>query len=345
MLCDVCNALNLTPDNFIKSADDDPGVFGRYHDIGTLKFIKQKKSECALCRLVVEAVGGSQASPWPQGEDVVCRIFWQDDGFVWYPQEPQVRCLRISAQPWPPGFNELNRLMVLTNNELSSQERLFTGRRIKESHMDVKHVKKWVKCCTRWHGEFCDQITVSSSWVYPANFRLIDTWTRCVVPAPTDCKYLVLSYVWGSVDVFKLTQANLMLLQTSGGLTKVWSILPKTIRDTITVTLVLSFRYIWIDSLCIIQDSRSDKQTLIPCMHLIYERAFMSIKAASGRDAEAGLPGVDRSANLRAQTVEEVLPNFRLICPKHLSDALNESVYGSRAWTWVLRPLSTAYSY
>ena len=333
MLCDVCKALNLTPGNFITSADDDPAVFGQYHDIGTLKSIKQKNSNCALCRLVVEAIGECQASSWPQTEDVVCQISWQDDGFVWHSREPRVRCLRIDAKPQPRGFNEYNRLMVLANRDLSSQEQLFTGRRIKVSQMDVKLVKKWVKCCTRWHGEFCDQIMFSSSWVHSSNLRLIDTWTRCIVSAPTDCKYLVLSYVWGSVDVFKLTQANLILLQTQGGLTKVWSILPKTVRDAITVTSVLSFRYIWIDSLCIIQDSCSDKQTSIPCMHLIYERAFMSIIAASGRDADAGLPGVGRSSNPRMQTVEEVLPNFRLICPKHLSDALDESVYGSRAWT------------
>lgn len=59
------------------------------------------------------------------------------------------------------------------------------------------------------------------------------------------------------------------------------SILPRTIRDAIYVTRILGIRFLWIDSLCIIQDSDEDKLHELGRMHHVYRYAFLTLIAAS----------------------------------------------------------------
>ena len=63
------------------------------------------------------------------------------------------------------------------------------------------------------------------------NLKLIDCTQRTVVPAPPDCVYLTLSYVWSNdYHPFLLNEK-----------------LPQTIEDSITTVLRLGYRYLWID--------------------------------------------------------------------------------------------------
>lgn len=270
MLCDICNSLNLSPENFIISPDDDKAAFEPYHDLGSLQAIRNKSSHCALCRLVIEAVG---SSPGQQEKDTHCQLHWLNDGSIWTTKDFQVRCLSIFPQP-PASFpNLLNRLTIL-GEDVPDGQQLFFGRRIAQKPINVKLVKKWMKLCQRWHGKDCQQLSTSLDWKFPSNFRVIDAWARCIVAAPSACKYLALSYVWGPVDMFKLTTDNFDKFEATGSLKMVWENVPNTLRDAITLTSLLSIRYIWIDSLCIVQDDERDKMSLIPYMHLIYDRAL-----------------------------------------------------------------------
>jgi hypothetical protein len=332
MLCDICESLNLSCDDFVIQPEEDKTAFERTHDLGSLQLIREKSKDCPLCRLIVEAIGGPQQRSTERDHNTQCQLYWQEDGFLWGNDCPQVRCLRLSAQPWPPSFNEFNRLIPLADN-IPNSNGLFFGRRIKETSVDVKRIKQWMRLCQRWHGEDCEEPTASPHSSFPTNFRVIDAWNRCIVPAPPNCKFLALSYVWGSVNAFKLTKGMLPTVQATGGLNRLWTALPRTIQDAISLTSMLSVQYIWIDSLCIIQDDSVDKETLITYMHMIYDRAFMTIVAAEGKDAHAGLPGVRPSLKPRNQTVEGISPGLKLMVPKHIVDGLNQSVYESRGWT------------
>jgi hypothetical protein len=64
--------------------------------------------------------------------------------------------------------------------------------------------------------------------------------------------YIALSHCWGSAQTLTTTTTNLE--ERQNGI--VWQALPKTFRDAIRVTRELGFDYIWIDSLCILQDSQ-----------------------------------------------------------------------------------------
>ena len=63
----------------------------------------------------------------------------------------------------------------------------------------------------------------------------------------------------------------------------------KTSQDAITLTRQLNIQYIWIDSLCVIQDDESDWPTEATKMAGIYANTELVISAASSSDGTGGL--------------------------------------------------------
>ncbi len=66
--------------------------------------------------------------------------------------------------------------------------------------------------------------------------------------------FAALSYCWGGDVNFTLTISTEQSFSQSLPLAQ----FPTTLRDSINVTKALGIRYIWIDALCIIQDSEQD---------------------------------------------------------------------------------------
>jgi hypothetical protein len=64
--------------------------------------------------------------------------------------------------------------------------------------------------------------------------------------------------------------------------------LPLTIRDVIEVTRKLGLKCLWIDALCIIQDSRDEKLREIDQMDAVYYNSYVTISAASASSASVG---------------------------------------------------------
>ncbi|KAF5696121.1 tol [Fusarium mundagurra] len=66
-----------------------------------------------------------------------------------------------------------------------------------------------------------------------------------------------------------------------------WSSLPTVFKDAIVFTMKLGFEYIWIDALCIIQDSHSDWAREASRMHQVYKNGDLNISAlAAASDPE-----------------------------------------------------------
>ncbi|PVH85045.1 heterokaryon incompatibility, partial [Cadophora sp. DSE1049] len=65
--------------------------------------------------------------------------------------------------------------------------------------------------------------------------------------------------------------------------------LPKTFRDTVVVTRRLGIRYLWIDSLCIIQDSSMDWARESSKMQGVYAGAILNISADASTNSDVGL--------------------------------------------------------
>jgi hypothetical protein len=97
--------------------------------------------------------------------------------------------------------------------------------------------------------------------------------------------YIALSHCWGTSNLPKTTKDSVTQLKNKID----WKALTKTFQDAITLTRRLGFRYIWIDSLCIIQDDENDWLVEASKMAGIYEDAELVISATSARDGSEGL--------------------------------------------------------
>src|SRR5450432_78162 len=79
---------------------------------------------------------------------------------------------------------------------------------------------------------------------------------KLVISAVDKCEgvYITLSHRWGGAGMIRLISDTFDEFRTNIPL----SMLPQTFKDAITVTKHLDVRYLWIDSLCILQDSKDD---------------------------------------------------------------------------------------
>jgi hypothetical protein len=98
-------------------------------------------------------------------------------------------------------------------------------------------------------------------------------------------EYTTLSHCWGNSQPLRLLMSNIDEFKSTIPPERI----PKTFSDAFRVVKSLGLRYIWVDSLCIIQDSHVDWLKESATMGLVYSRAFCSIAASGARDSNEGL--------------------------------------------------------
>jgi hypothetical protein len=100
----------------------------------------------------------------------------------------------------------------------------------------------------------------------------------------TNNSYIALSHCWGSSQTYKAEKRSIEHRMKS----LQWRDIPKTFQDAILTTHSLGFRYLWIDSLCIIQDDEDDWAMESSKMSHIYANAILTIAAAAAKDDTQG---------------------------------------------------------
>ncbi|KAK1654922.1 hypothetical protein BDP81DRAFT_389932 [Colletotrichum phormii] len=165
--------------------------------------------------------------------------------------------------------------------------------RIRPPEIDFRLLKEWNRICGNVHGDPCGLTSIHTKR-RPRMIRSIDVDAMCIVDLRNPgAKWVAPSYVWGKREFKVLKGTSLELLRCPGALDSSW--IPDTILDAITVTRMIGERYLWTDSLCIIQVSPQDKATFIPLMEVIYGLATLTIVALSGEGAYDGLPGLQKA--------------------------------------------------
>lgn len=178
--------------------------------------------------------------------------------------------------------------------------------RVLSAGVDYAQVRALLARCERAHG------TVASSGgddddmegegegenftlekVLP-DLLVIDCEAERLVPAGAGCRFAALSYVWGrsrksgkEEDDEEPFQADLRRRRRP---------LPRTVRDAMHVVRELGLQFLWVDRYCIPNDSAApgSKHHTISNMDAIYQRAALTIVAASGAHSDHGLPGSRR---------------------------------------------------
>ncbi|KAL0933288.1 heterokaryon incompatibility protein [Colletotrichum truncatum] len=148
-------------------------------------------------------------------------------------------------------------------------------------------------------------------------------------------RYVALSYVWGTCPVLRLLKSNVESLGKDGALWK--EKLPKTITDALDLVNRLEEHYLWVDALCITQDDPEEMQSSIPCMNTIYQTASLTVIAAAGNSADAGLPGLRPGTRWHAPKNFEVGPLRYITSSTSTRDQfefLQGSYWSTRGWTF-----------
>ncbi|OJT10402.1 hypothetical protein TRAPUB_13094 [Trametes pubescens] len=178
------------------------------------------------------------------------------------------------------------KLTVHVNNPAAAYIRARSPLRDVGSPRALAFARQHLDECVQGHEQCCTSSATSPGPRLPT--RLLDCTDlarpRLIPTSGGRGEYLALSYVWGGDQVHKTTKANISTYEDS----IVPSLLPRTIRDAIYVTHTLGFRWLWVDSLCIVQDSDEDKRREISRMHHIYRYARLTIMAGSATDVRAG---------------------------------------------------------
>lgn len=186
----------------------------------------------------------------------------------------------------------------------------------------------------------CSRKHACESSIFPASFSqslkslmVIDVTEMCIVDAPTPCRYVTLSYCWGTVPVLKHLRQNSRQLRTIGALSSLP--VPATIKDAMEVVKGIEERYLWVDALCIIQDDPVSQKAQLAQMGLVYALAAFTIVGGSGGNAESGLPGVGASSRHISQQVLtlESKTLLEVVTGDDYYSGLNSSDWITRAWT------------
>lgn len=96
--------------------------------------------------------------------------------------------------------------------------------------------------------------------------------------------YITLSHCWGGKVPIVTTTHNVDIHRDAMPM----SSLPPTFRQAVQITRYLGIRYLWIDSLCILQDSKQDWERESMTMGEVYGRSFLTIAARAARNAQDG---------------------------------------------------------
>lgn len=217
----------------------------------------------------------------------------------------------------------------------------FLARSPDSDWIDIEMMGYWLRKCDDEHEGKCRKLFGLDPSRLGRPTWLIDVQKKCLTVAEPDDRYACLSYVWGGASTLKTGRDNLISLMREMSLESHWDKIPRTIRDTISLVDQLGIPYLWVDSLCIIQDDSESKHDQIQAMAGIYANAYVTIIAGNGWDANHGLRGI--------QGVTE---------PRHLSSFLKSDVKGnlqpyssiwySRGWTFqemVFSPRKIMFQY
>lgn len=153
-------------------------------------------------------------------------------------------------------------------------------------------LESWLDLCTSNHSECKSQIMEHTDKIFPTRLldirdseliRVVQT-EICLDPAKTP-RYATLSHCWGKTHEPQLNTMNSDSFKKGVHI----SDLPNTFSDAIIVARKFKISYLWIDALCIIQDSTQDWLNESSKMGSIYKNSYLCIAGTVSKDNSSGL--------------------------------------------------------
>lgn len=142
-------------------------------------------------------------------------------------------------------------------------------------------IRSWLENCNLHHH--CYQ---GAGFRLPTRLIDVSTYPRYLLTTSgIQGPYIALSHCWGEKQLITTTTRTISARVNGIPL----ATLPKMVQDAVLITRRLNIKYLWIDSLCIIQDSIEDWAREAARMGDIYRHAFLTLFALDSKDCHEGI--------------------------------------------------------
>jgi len=218
-----------------------------------------------------------------------------------------------------------------------------------DSDEDFKLAKHWLNDCISSH-EHCKKPKPLET---PLPTRVLDLGPGPESEEPylletggLHGNYIALSHCWGGQVPLTTTSDTLSERKRCISL----AALPRTFRDAVMISRQLGIRYLWIDSLCILQDSKTDWEKESAVMGDVYGQSYLTIAARGAANAETGcfIPRKEEPPTCCLEyhsTDDSIRGKMYIRDPAFELERIDESPLDERGWVFQERILSPRILY
>ncbi|GES66267.1 HET-domain-containing protein [Aspergillus terreus] len=348
--------------------------------------LHENSRTCQLCGLIYRTI--VRYGKQNVNDETSCSLTWEVHGREYQEGHGfinKTRRIRLSWNEISGNQQEAYLMLVAPQDPLRpisdasaeyQKEYHFLGRGFGDQQEKQALMKSWIDICVNNRNgdhELCrnnhgtdEAFKTLTKQTYFGVIDVVDMQLKSLPRREEDDTpepYVALSYVWGQKEAqpYRTIRRTVMTHILHGGLEPAWEKLPRTIQDGMLIVSRLGYRYLWIDSLCIVQDSKSSWQLNASAMHLVYGNAQFTICAADGADSSVGLRaanpvlramrpatnGWDTMASIsdvdgadQEALSAECSPGVRLMVTRSPEAVLSDSAWSKRAWTFQERIIS-----
>ncbi|KAH7390280.1 heterokaryon incompatibility protein-domain-containing protein [Cadophora sp. MPI-SDFR-AT-0126] len=149
----------------------------------------------------------------------------------------------------------------------------------------IARLQTWIQRCDQEH-EACrgEKLPAMPTRVLDLSDLGSDGIVKLVETNGSRGQYIALSHCWGTSNTFLTTRDTIQQMKDGFNPSQA----PATFRDAIMLTQKLQIRYLWIDSLCIIQRDTEDWNIEASRMGDVYRHSYLMIAAASAAGDSEG---------------------------------------------------------
>ncbi|KAL6892153.1 heterokaryon incompatibility domain-containing protein [Trichoderma evansii] len=275
--CNICFDLNEIA---IRGKCDEEGFYTY-----CLQELVQSAKQCSTCDLIMEACKHCH----PQAVDN-SRVYTLS-----FAADAKLSSESLSLGIWPTeGVADMtHRTSRKVNIYAKSGEpcpwplfKPWSGISKARNHL-AEQILSWTNDCERNH----EDCRVSHAPILPKRVvKIVPDMigalkVRLVEPQPlTESRYACLSHCWGKTQILRTVSENIERLKDEIP----WNSLSKTFQDAIEFSRTIGIEYIWIDSLCIIQDSANDWEGEAAKMADYYANCHITLAATASIDGSVG---------------------------------------------------------
>ncbi|KAM5351198.1 hypothetical protein ACJ41O_003921 [Fusarium nematophilum] len=257
------------------------GLFDAGVRISATELIRGSIAGCPACQLLYQSVSPEDLSD-PRIDLMSVRLFGDS----------------IVCQIFDPRSEAVSRKLRAEEGSPSRWPLISTARHVAPAADDPESldlIRSWLSDCNKH-----PQCKATSPTVLPDRVIFLQHGAdpQLVETRGTRAKYIALSHRWGGCVSLQLKNDTFDHFKRGIPFSK----FPKTFQDAIIICRALDVDYIWIDSICIIQDSKQDWDIQGSKMDQIYANCLLTIAADGAENGDAGFIRTSERQSLNNKT-------------------------------------------